>query len=286
MFALSMACTAAILMITQAQAKPVVKSTRPTTKPAPVVSTPLDNFTQNLTGADASIEMIAIPAGSFTWNNPAKKGAKETIKIKPFWIQKTETRWDEFDVYYLKLDKPKPKAVSGADAVSRPSRTYIPADHSWGHENYPCISIAMHSAQEYCKWLSFKTGKKFRLPTEAEWEYACRANGAATIPDKAMLEKIAWYQGNSKAQVHAVAGKEPNKWGLYDMIGNTAEWCTASDGTLVVRGGSFHDKVGKLSCTSRAPYIKQWQIGDPQIPKSKWWYSDGDFIGFRVVCEK
>jgi formylglycine-generating enzyme required for sulfatase activity len=144
------------------------------------------------------------------------------------------------------------------------------------------------SAQKYCEWLSAKTGKKYRLPTEAEWEYACRAGvlPAGPITDSELLDKLAWHWGNSDDKTHKVGTKQPNAWGIHDMLGNVAEWCQPMDDEVpVVRGGSFDDQPDKVHPAARKKYTPDWQMNDPQNPKSQWWLTDAPFVGFRVVCE-
>lgn len=225
----------------------------------------------------AEIELVKIPAGKITVRG-------QEVEIKSIWVATTELTWDAYDPWRLMKDIPDPKQQIDLLAKSRPSRPYANPDYDFGHENYAAISIAFKSAAEYCKWLSEKTGKKFRLPTEAEWEYAARAGGNG----KYDVEKVAWVAENSEEKAHPVGKKPANAWGLFDMLGNVAEWCVGPDGSAgkgVVRGGSWQDEAAAVSVTARKPYDPNWQQRDPQLPKSKWWLSDGPHIGFRVVCD-
>ena len=113
-------------------------------------------------------------------------------------------------------------------------------------DNAPIIGISWHDAVAYCKWLSEKTKKVFRLPTEEEWEYAARAGTTTkwSFGNNAKeLEKYAWYKENSGGKTHSVGGKEPNPWGLYDVHGNVWEWCEdwfdEKEWKKVLRGGSW-----------------------------------------------
>jgi len=244
-------------------------------------------YTETIPGTVVKFDMVPVPGGTYTITDP-KTGKPEQVTIKPFYIGKTEVTWDEFDVFVHKLDAPDTQKTGGADAVSRPSKPYGAVDRGYGHKGYPAISMSYLSAQKYCEWLSAKTGKKYRLPTEAEWEYACRAGvlPAGPITDSELLDKLAWHWGNSEDKTHKVGTKQPNAWGIYDMLGNVAEWCQPMDDEVpVVRGGSFDDQPDKVHPTARKKYTPDWQMNDPQNPKSQWWLTDAPFVGFRVVCE-
>jgi len=247
----------------------------------------LSAYTETIPGTVVKFEMVPVPGGTYTINDP-KTGKPKQVTIKPFYIGKTEVTWDEFDVFVHKLDAPDTQKIGGADAISRPSKPYGAVDRGYGRKGYPAISMTYLAAQKYCEWLSAKTGKKYRLPTEAEWEYACRAGvlPAGPITDSELLDKLAWHWGNSEDKTHKVGTKQPNAWGIHDMLGNVAEWCQPMDDEVpVVRGGSFDDQPDKVHPAARKKYTPDWQMNDPQNPKSQWWLTDAPFVGFRVVCE-
>jgi formylglycine-generating enzyme required for sulfatase activity len=167
------------------------------------------------------------------------------------------------------------------DAVARPSQPYANPDYGWGHSGFPAISIARPAAEAFCVWLSARTGRTYRLPTEAEWVLAATAAVDAPAPQR--FDALAWHRGNSNTKTHAVGKRQADALGLFDLFGNAAEWVTTSDGTPVTRGGSFRDPVEKMGPGLRAVQDDSWQERDPQLPKSNWWLSDAPFVGFRIV---
>ncbi len=209
--------------------------------------------------------------------------------IRPFYISETEVPWDVADIYIFKLDEKREDTGSAqgggsanADAVTRPTKPYLPPDRGFGHEGYAAITMSFHNAKEFCNWLTKRStnGRVFRLPTEAEWEIACGGD-----VDASQLAEYAWYSENANDTPHPIGKKRSNKFGIYDMLGNVQEWCVAPDGTGVTRGGSYRDGADKVHSTHREPAHRAWNASDPQIPKSKWWLADGPFVGFRIVCE-
>jgi formylglycine-generating enzyme required for sulfatase activity len=168
------------------------------------------------------------------------------------------------------------------------------------------------AAKRFCKWLSAMTGNFYRLPTEAEWEYACRANSKTTYSfgeNTELLKEYAWYRENSQDKYHKVGMKKPNSWGLYDMHGNVSEWTLDQYNPKVyykylnksidnpyekptklyprvVRGGSWMSSSYRLRSASRQASSKKWKKQDPQIPRSLWWHTDAQFVGFRVIRPK
>ena len=189
---------------------------------------------------------------------------------------------------------------------------YVDMSHNMGRKKFPVVNITEYAALTFCKWLSAKTGKFYRLPTEAEWEYACRAGSTedyAFGSDSAQLEQYAWYKNNSNNKYQKVGTKKPNAFGLYDMHGNVAEWTMdqysksgyPNTGDQItsnpwvrptelypraVRGGSWKDEAHVLRSFARIGSKAAWKRIDPQIPKSRWWFTNASHVGFRIIRPK
>jgi formylglycine-generating enzyme required for sulfatase activity len=243
--------------------------------------------TDTIPGTAVSFELVQLPAGFVMLADV--NGKQRLARVGPIWIGKTEVTWDEYDVFWMALDLPQAERQSHRStprvARSRPSVPYEPPYRGWGHSGWPAGSVSFESANQYCRWLSTKTGKKYRLPTEAEWEYACRAGGRTLRPDRTTLLEVAWLDLNSEEQTHPVGKKRPNAWGLYDTLGNVAEWVTTLDGKEADAGGSYQDADRDVHSGGRERYSRQWQRRDPQVPVSRSWLSDAFHVGFRVVRE-
>ena len=248
-------------------------TTRPTTSLEVRVS-PTSAFTQTVPGSAVTFVMRPVPVGG---------GAT-------LWVAETEVTWDAYDVFLNRLDLPadrraSPEADPGPDAITRPTPPYRPPDRGWGHEGYPALGVTYHAARTYCQWLSQRTGRKYRLPTVAEWERACDGGRGTTTAAVTQPADHAWCLENADEQAHAVATKRPNALGLYDMPGNVAEWCVSTHGNGVACGGSFLTPAADLNCRLRQTQTPAWNQSDGSFPKSKWWLADAPFVGFRVVCE-
>src|SRR6185437_6700141 len=196
------------------------------------------SYKQTIPDTKTTFEMIAIPGGTYKMGSPAgekdrkdDEGPQHPVAIRPFWMGKCEVTWDEFDLFWRahpgqKEDK-EPENPKNADAVTRPTPPYADETFKKGREGKPVLCITQHTAMQYCRWLSVKTGKIYRLPTEAEWEYACRAGTATAYSfgdDPEQIGDYAWYVENAE-KPQPIGKKKPNPWGLYDMHGNVAEWC-------------------------------------------------------------
>ena len=239
----------------------------------------LDDFEVKIPDALVEIEMIGIPAGSISITTPE---GPRSVDVGPFWISKTEIPWEIYDLYAF--GKPTPEEQTGPDAFLRPSRPYGAPDRGFGHRGYAAISMSYIAAEEFARWLSVTTGKNFRLPTEAEWEYACRAGRTEDVPPEE-IEEYAWFWDNAFDKTQRIGKLHGNDWELKDMLGNAAEWCWSVDGDPLACGGSYKDKVEGIGCGARLVPTPKWQETDPQIPKSIFWLTDAPFVGFRVVSD-
>jgi len=151
-----------------------------------------------------------------------------------------------------------------------------PRTKGFGHSGYAALGISYHSCQEFCMWLAAKTGKAYRMPAEHEWEYAARAGATEAAPEN--LAEFAWFWDNADDVAQKVKTKKANAWGFHDMLGNISEWAWDDDGRILICGGSFKDKAQNIGYSARERPTPAWNQRDPQLPKSRWWFSDGDFI--------
>lgn len=232
-------------------------------------------YHETIPGTLVEFEMVQVPGGRVTM-----PGAAGPVEVAPFFIGRSEVTWDMYDVFALGLDAMA--GDEGADAVARPSSPYGAPDYGWGHAGFPVMSVTREAAEAFCAWLSARTGRRYRLPAEAEWQ---RAADLAVGPyaGTSHFGPIAWYATNANRRTHEIASRQQDALGLFDLFGNTAEWVTTSDGARVTRGGSFRDlNVGP---DSRAVQDDSWNERDPQLPKSRWWLSDGPFVGFRLAAD-
>lgn len=298
------------------------------------------SFTEKIPGSVVSFNMVAIPGGKFKMGSPNKEpyrrpdeGPVKEVEISPFYMAEVEVTWNEFLVFYSQTggegrtsDVKSNSATSEVDAISGPTPPYGQPDQNWGLGSRPAITMRYATAETYCKWLSKVTGKKYRLPTESEWEYAARAGSQTPYffegdpkkyskdrlrnkilgADTTNINRFVVYSVNSKAKTQEPKAVKSNPFGLKNMLGNVAEFCAdwyapdayslltdgakdpkgpASGTERVIRGGSFKSEPAEVRCATRDfTQDEAWMKTDPQIPKSIWWYSDCNMVGFRVVC--
>ncbi len=284
-------------------------------------SPPFTPYTEKIPGTDVTFEMVPVKGGTFTIGSPEKEpgreadeGPQRTVEVGSFWIGKFEVTWDEYDQYAYAIEAPpQPGAPTtpAADAITRPTPSYGDEARGFGKGRQPVLDVTHHAAMEYTRWLASVTGKAYRLPTEAEWEYAARAGSAAAYSfgsDPKALGEYAWYAENSEERPHAVGGKKPNKLGIHDLHGNMSEWCLdqyvpdfyaklpSDRPTLmpvslpndrryphVARGGSWADDPTELRSAARRASSEEWSRRDPQSPQSIWWHTDATIVGIRVL---
>ncbi|MCI0334565.1 MAG: formylglycine-generating enzyme family protein [Planctomycetes bacterium] len=277
------------------------------------------------------------------------EGPQVRVKVEPFWIGKCEVTWGEYKSFMAMYDafkKLQMLSANGApddgdaaadkklrvvkmhawngkvedewkvDAVTAPTPLYDSTfTYSAGEEpNQPAVTITPFAAKQYTKWLSGITGNDYRLPSEAEWEYAARAGSTTAYSfgdDASQLQDYAWIEDNADFQTHPVGTKKPNAWGLCDMHGNAAEWTldeyapdayaklgadTVDAKTIVrsptkvyprvIRGGSWYEQAPAARSAARhKSEEREWKISDPNIPKSPWWYTEeaAMAVGMRVM---
>lgn len=282
-------------------------------------------YTETLRDAEVKFDMLPIKGGKFLLGSPdseAGRGEDESpqreVTVAPFWMGKYEVSWDEYEAFMFSLDCSKRKvnklepteADKLADTLVRPTKPYTDMTFGMGRKGYPAISMTHFAARMYCKWLSAKTGHYYRLPTEAEWEYACRAGTTTAYSfgdDPEQLKEYGvYYEDGDRERYEKIGARKPNPWGLYDMHGNVNEWVLdeyipdrysklAGKDAInplalptklyphVARGGSWEDDPEALRSAARRASNKDWKQQDPQIPQSVWYHTDAKFSGFRIV---
>jgi formylglycine-generating enzyme required for sulfatase activity len=288
------------------------------------------DFTGTIPGTRVSFEMKAIPAGSFMMGSPdneplreANEGPQKEVSVGRFFMAETEVTWEMYWAFLaetLSEGRIPPEEIFARnsdpdiDALSGPTPPFGNPEQGWGGGERPAITMTHYSAGIFCRWLSKKTGQTFRLPTEAEWEWAAR--GGTDTPyffegspkkyssrgvwnkifgaDTTVINTYTVYEANSGGRTAEPAKVKPNPWGLRNMTGNvweyTSDWYEGQDVAPrtehVIRGGTYADDAsGVRSATRSHTRHEAWLKTDPQQPKSIWWYSDMKAIGFRVVME-
>jgi formylglycine-generating enzyme required for sulfatase activity len=291
----------------------------------------LAKYTGKIPKTGIPYTMVPIKGGEFMLGSPPTEalrgddeGPQVKVKISPFWMGEKEVTWDEYQPFMITaVDRQKdgaPKTFKETDKiddlVSQPTTPYTEMSFGMGTDGFPAISMTHHAANKYCQWLSAQTGHFYRLPTEAEWEYAARAGSTTAYfwgDDESKLADYAWTFDNAPNYQYAKVGqKKPSPWGLYDIYGNVVEWCldqydengykalsgvAMKDGILdgskwlpttkayphVVRGGSFDDDPDMARSAFRRGSDPEWKNQDPQLPKSIWYHTDTKWLGFRIV---
>ncbi|MFM7033919.1 MAG: formylglycine-generating enzyme family protein [Planctomycetia bacterium] len=291
-------------------------------------------YDERIPGTDVTFRMLPVPGGTFRMGSPGTEPGRSDLEgppfdvtVAPFWMGRCEVTWREYKSYMAACDLFKMLQAGGtrlvtdanrADAITAPSSLYDPTMTFTNGENpaQPAVTMSQFAARQYTGWLSGLTGRFYRLPSESEWEYACRAG--TTTPwscgaDPATLADVAWFADTSDDTTHPVGEKKPNAWGLHDMHGNAAEWVVDQLATgsyarqaalpqpvnaaeaiewptklsgRVVRGGAYYDDPAQCrSAARRGSEDEAWKEIDPNYPKSPWWYTEEPAlgVGMRLV---
>jgi formylglycine-generating enzyme len=325
------------LLVTTCQAEETPSPGISTTKPIEgrFVETPqgfMVPYTMTIPGTDVTFEMVPIPGGVFRMGSPVdekkrreNEGPTFEVEVSPFWMGKHEITWAEYKQFmrlyaiFKELQGRGERLVTEenrADAITAPTELYDPSFTFEKGENprQPAVTMTQYAAKQYTKWLSAITRQQYRLPSEAEWEYACRAGTTTAYSfgdDPSQLDDYAWSYDNSDEKSHPVGQKLPNPWGLYDMHGNVAEWVldellpdgyqrfegkrvSAKEAIVwpqrtyprVVRGGSWDDFPEACRSAARlGSDDPSWKSEDPNFPLSPWWFTSDPArgVGFRLV---
>ena len=284
-------------------------------------------YIDKIFGTEQTFKMIPIKGGKFLMGSPDSEegrhkdeGPQHEVEIKPFWMGEHEVTWKEFEQFALKYLRqsrtvePTPRERI-ADAIAAPTPPWnFDAIGGRNAVGYPASGMRVYAAQAYCKWLTAITGRYYRLPTEAEWEYACRAGSDTAYSfgnDAKNIGDFAWHHGNSGGRSQRIKQKKPNAWGLYDMHGNLSEWVlehyapdtyqrrkserfgapvrapvttVGRDDRHIARGGNCeNDNMLDLRSARRLHSVPQWNAQEPGYPHSIWWLTDAPYVGFRIV---
>ena len=274
-------------------------------------------YERTIPGTDVSIGLTPIAAGTVSLGSPeseagrrADEGPVRQVEVEAFWIGQYEITWAQYKEFmklcnvfgrFNDLGIRQITEENEVDAISAPSNLYDPSFTFQSGEDprLPAVSMSQYSAKQFTKWLSKLTGEFYRLPTEAEWEYACRAGTKSAYSfgdDPTRLDDYAWHTDNSDWEAHPVGEKKPSAWGLYDMHGDVAEWVldqydaehyaslrgpkvTAAEAICwptqlyprVLRGGSWdHAAVDCRSAARGQSSDDEWRSYDPNSPQSPW----------------
>ncbi|MGQ8337137.1 SUMF1/EgtB/PvdO family nonheme iron enzyme [Sunxiuqinia sp. A32] len=217
--------------------------------------TSFNNFTEKLPGTSVSFKMVAIPGGEFAMGSPKNEplrdkdeGPVHQVKVSDFWMAEVEVTWEAYLAFFKATSSQGRKEATvddEVDGISGPTPPWGAPDQGWGKGERPAITMSWHAANTYCRWLSSVTGKKYRLPTEAEWEYAARGGTNTPYPfegspkdyssrgfmnkifgpDTININSYVNYELNSDGKTKEPIEVKANPFGLKNMHGNVAEFC-------------------------------------------------------------
>lgn len=316
-----------------ASATPGISKEKPAEGPSVKVETGyMVPYTFRIPGTDQSIEMVPVPGGEFLLGSPENEadrrddeGPQLKVTVDPMWVAKTEITWGQYKEYmelygiFKDFESAGKRAVNDdnrVDAITAPTELYDPTfTYEYGEEpQQPAVTMTQYSAQQFTKWLSLITDQQYRLPTEAEWEYAARGGTTTAYSwgdETDKIDEYAWYFDNAEEGQLPVGQKKPNPFGLYDMHGNVGEWTVnayTEDGyqafadkpginatdvvvwpktpsPCVIRGGTWEQDAEDLRSAARmATDDEEWKSEDPNFPRSPWWYTSDPArgVGFRL----
>lgn len=256
----------------------IILSTLLVAEPAGAVAQAYETRTVRVPGTTVEFEMVRCPAG---------RDEEARVDIPSLWVLKTEVPWELYDIYVYGLDRPE-GSPDAPDAVTRPSKPYVPPDRGFGHDGYPAMGMTRFAAEGFCAWLSDVTGTTFRLPAANEWVHLAAAGNGTDLPEGTSIERLdasAWFAANADHVTHPVGRLQANPFGLHDTLGNVAEWVVTDTRRPIAMGGSYRDPAEACGPTASQQQDRTWNASDPQIPKSKYWLADCSWVGFRFVSE-
>jgi len=221
-------------------------------------------------------EFVAVKGGTFQMGSNSDESDEQpvhSITVSYFSMSKTEVTFEQYDEFCTLTGRDKPD------------------DEGWGRGDRPVMNVSWHDVTAFCEWMTRTTGKTYRLPTEAEWEYAARGGSKSKgykYSGSNDLDAVGWYGGNSSRKTHPVAQKQPNELGLYDMSGNVWEWCAdwygdyssspqtdpqgSNSGKFrVLRGGGWHYSVSNCRVAYRFKHYPDLKYNN---------------LGFRLVLSQ
>ncbi len=269
-----------------------------------------ENYTEQVPGTAVSFNMVAVPGGTFRMGSTSKESFHKedeapvrTVTVSPFFMAEVEVTWDQFNAFYgqtmsegrtLPADVYANNSDPDVDAISGPTPPFGFPDQGWGGGERPAITMTHYAAETFCQWLSMQTGKKYRLPTEAEWEYAARGGtetpyffagnpndfseegfwrkfiAAKTEP----ISEFVIYGGNSRNRTQEPVAVKANPFGLKNMLGNVMEYCADKYSP---------DAYGKTGESVTDPLFTE---GDEWVVRGGNYTSDASAVRKAIGCGK